>query len=384
MDTSSAVAARPILASSLLPPESEDDDRSTSSSEDEDGWRLAADIFGDEASEKPPAAIVMTGRVLGISSLILSIDPGKRTSNGKECVQEWVDELSLHLLISTITRNTTTNRPGAFIIQFEGCRPLSPVVLRGLIREKMPGLSIEEVEAILSTVNIFHASKFSQILSAVDQVSDLLFKIEQKEQEPSKERDLPTTKQTGDQNHTMQSANNQRGGGPIEPPILLLIEGMDVAIQETIHTSDTDAAGEQLCSLLRTLTLLCRTYESLFAVIIANSIPLRPQAPKAIQMPTEDLRSQVRAGRTPIETPLTTPYMLKDMDFPVESVFEAPDDRRLISGSPYLSSLQLSIFADEIDEGIDIHLAISSVDNERVVEVIKDRNGDNLGRWDVF
>lgn len=101
MNTHSAVAARPILASSLLPPGSEDDDRSTSSSEDEDGWRLASEIYGDEGSKKPAAAIVSAGRVLGISSLILSIDPGKKAPNGREYVQEWVDEVRIYLLAKT-------------------------------------------------------------------------------------------------------------------------------------------------------------------------------------------------------------------------------------------------------------------------------------------
>lgn len=97
MNTPSAEAAKPILASSLLPPESEDDDRSTSSSEDEDGWRLASEIYGDEGSKKPAAAIVSAGRVLGISSLILSIDPGEKAPNGREYVQEWVDEVRIYL-----------------------------------------------------------------------------------------------------------------------------------------------------------------------------------------------------------------------------------------------------------------------------------------------
>ena len=101
-------------------------------------------------------------------------------------------------------------------------------------------------------------------------------------------------------------------------------------------------------------------------------------------MAPDELRTQVRNGLTPAETALTTPYRLEDMSFPVESVFEPPDDRRLISGSPYPSGLPLFHFADELDEGIDVHLVVSSVDNERVVEIVKDREGNNLGRWDIF
>ncbi|EGD84566.1 hypothetical protein H112_08276 [Trichophyton rubrum D6] len=384
MNTHSAVAARPILASSLLPPGSEDDDRSTSSSEDEDGWRLASEIYGDEGSKKPAAAIVSAGRVLGISSLILSIDPGKKAPNGREYVQEWVDELSLHLLISTITRNTTANRPRAFIIQFRGCRPLSSSFLQGFIREKMPELSLEEIESILRDVNVFQAFEFGQIQGAVDQVSDLLFKIEQEQQRADKKPGVSTSARLDDRDSTTQSENRPRKRDPFEPPILLLIEGIDVAIQETIRSSDMDTAGDRLCSFLRTLTLLCRTYKSLLAVIIANSITLRPEIPKAIQMAPDELRTQVRNGLTPAETALTTPYRLEDMSFPVESVFEPPDDRRLISGSPYPSGLPLFHFADELDEGIDVHLVVSSVDNERVVEIVKDREGNNLGRWDIF
>lgn len=107
MNTPSAVAARPILASSLLPPESEDDDRSTSSSEDEDEWRLGPEIYGDEASKKPAAAIVSPGRILGISSLILSIDPGGKTPNGREYVQEWVDEVRNTSITKTQSRSLT-------------------------------------------------------------------------------------------------------------------------------------------------------------------------------------------------------------------------------------------------------------------------------------
>ncbi|EZF30598.1 hypothetical protein H109_06990 [Trichophyton interdigitale MR816] len=384
MNTPSAVAARPILASSLLPPESEDDDRSTSSSEDEDEWRLGPEIYGDEASKKPAAAIVSPGRILGISSLILSIDPGGKTPNGREYVQEWVDELSLHLLISTITRNPTANLPRAFIIQFKGCRPLSSSVLQGLIREKMTDLSLEAIKGILRNVNIFQALEFGQIQSAVDQVSDLLFKIEQGQSKAHNEPGVSASARPDDRDSTTQSENRPRKRDPFEPPILLLIEGMDVAIQETIRSSDTDTAGDRLCTFLRTLALLCGTYKSLLAVIIANSITLRPEIPKAIQMAPDELRTQVRNGLTPAETALTTPYRLEDMNFPVESVFEPPDDRRLISGSPYPYGLQLFPFADELDEGIDVHLVVSGVDNERVVEIVKDREGNNLGRWDVF
>ncbi|KAM5445259.1 hypothetical protein MaudCBS49596_007682 [Microsporum audouinii] len=385
MDTSSPTAARPILASSLLPPD--DDPASIASSLDEDEWRLKPDIYGDEASKKPAAAIASTGQVLGISSLIPNLDQGNQTSDNNGNVREWVDELSVHFLISLITRSPriTPDRPRAFVIQFSGRRPLPPTTLQGFIQAKLPDLSLKETEAIINSVSIFHASGFGQIVNAVDQVSDLLFKVEQIRQESKNENTLSPNISSSPGGQARMKSENARGKeDAAEPPILLLIEGMDLAVHEIIRTSDIDTAGAQLSSFLRTLTLLCQTYKSLLTVILINSIPLRPLPPMSLQLSPEELQAQLRAGTTPVETPWTSPYTVKDMEIPVESAFDALPDRQLITASPYPPNQRLSLLADAIGEGIDIHLVVSCVDNERIIEVVKDRVGDNLGRWDVF
>ncbi|KAK2867872.1 hypothetical protein FQN49_003388 [Arthroderma sp. PD_2] len=386
MDTSFLGAARPILASSLLPPDH--DVASTASSLDEDEWRLDPDIYGDDASGKPAAALVSAGQIMGISSLIPHIDYEGSVSGERGDVREWVDELSVHFLLSLIARTPSAarDRPRAFVIQCSGCRPLSTANLHGFIQAKMPAFSPEETETILSSVNIFHASEFGQILSAVDQVSDLLFKIEQHEETENEhiyDLEHDTTGSPAGKTK-LQLEINQGKEVDTQPPILLLIEGMDLALQEIIRVSDTDAAGAQLAAFLRTLTLLCQTYKSLLTVIIVNSIPLRPQPPMCLQLSPEELQAQLRAGTTLVETPLTSPYRIEDMETPVESAFDTVRDGRLITASPYPPNQALSLLADVFSEGIDIQLVVSNVENEWIVEVVKDRVGDNLGRWDVF
>ncbi|KAF3491729.1 uncharacterized protein GIQ15_01246 [Arthroderma uncinatum] len=315
-------AARPILASSLLPPDH--DAKITASSLDEDEWRLGPEIYGDDALEKPAAALVSAGHIMGISSLIPQLDYNGPMPGDGGGVREWVDE----------------------------------------------------------------ASEFGQILSAVDQVSDLLFKIEQQQHGTENKNNSSDVEQeisgSPASQTKVQLENDHEKEDGNEAPILLLIEGMDLALRETIRASDVDGAGAQLSAFLRTLTLLCQTYNALLTIIIVNSIPLRPQPPMSLQLSAEELHAQLRAGTTLVETPLTSPYRIEDMETPVESVFDTPPDPRLMKASPYPSNQHLSLLADVIGEGIDIHLVVSKVENERIIEVVKDRVGDNLGRWDVF
>lgn len=246
------------------------------------------------------------------------------------------------------------NSAKAFVIQFYDSQPLSSEYLSRTIKERYPTYTPKTVETILDNVKVLRASRFTDILQAVDQISDILFELQQKSEENT-----------------------------TDPPVLLLIEGIDQSLQEVIRASTSAAASSQMVPLLRTLTLLSRTYESFLTVMVVNSIPIRSSVPP----PNEEGWRNADENSTSAGPGDMAAY---DPNIPVQSIFSpSPSVGGLHSVQSHAGRFNARPpftfpLAQSLDLGFDVHLLVSKAQDNLVAEVAKDRVGGALGRWCVL
>ena len=267
----------------------------------------------------------------------------------------------------------------AFVIQFYDSRPLSSEYLYQTINQVYPNYTSETVETILNNVKVLRASRFTDILQAVDQISDMLFELQQ---QPKNNAALGSRDSI---NYSSQSKSHD-STSPSPPPVLLLVEGIDQALQDVIRASTSTAASSQMVPLLRNLTLLSRTYESFLTVMVVNSIPIRSRYTPPVN-PNEGSRNENPnfAGSADMTS------MPNDPNIPVHSIFspsppvagssslEPSHVARSSARSPFTFPL-----AQSLDLGFDVHLLVSKVQSNLVAEIAKDRVGGALGRWCVI
>ncbi|KAK2743670.1 hypothetical protein FQN57_004779 [Myotisia sp. PD_48] len=374
MEAAKPTPARAVLASALLSSESSapvDCQIDSGEGVDSKQWNLKEDL-------EDGISLVTGGKVVGISPI--ASHPSS-TEIGSCDTKYWTSKLSLHFLIKLVSkscRRIVSGRPNAFVIQFYDSNQLSSELLYRSIKQTFPDFSQSELENVLNSIKIFRAFEFGEMLRAVDQVSDMLFHLHQQNIE-----------ETSAENEVLPQS-----------PVLLLVEGIDKAAQEIIRTSTATAANSQLSLLLRTFTILSRTYHSHLVVLIVNSIPQSQSQGTTVPgaNPSPDTQ-QVRDHNSTDTHPSTPSMTVNDysgelglpqasavrplgLDMPVQSIFVSPrSTSRLYSRAPprYISPMTRTI-----DQGIDMHILISAVHNNVIVEVAKDRTGDNTGRWCIY
>lgn len=165
-----------------------------------------------------------------------------------------------------------------------------------------------------------------------------------------------------------ESPGEAESGERAGPRTLLLIAGLDTLTEDIIRASNPVKGAAALTAALRTLTQLSRVHGEDLAVMLVNTRGLGPATGLRFRFPfplggeagSGAERQQVSRG---------------DMDDEgVYSVFHAE------TSTPLLPSLLMRT----LDQGIDTHLLLSAVEADRVVEVIKDRVGEGVGKWCIW
>lgn len=204
-------------------------------------------------------------------------------------------------------------------------------------------LSRSEAITLLDTVHLLAVYDFPSAVQAISQVSDALHNL-----------------------HIQRKQHEQSSSGKDEP-ILLIIEGLDSLAEGIIRTSNPLRGSALLMPALRTLTHLSRTYSSFLAVLVVNTLGLGAHSNRTTS-----------SGDTNTVNP---------EDGGLHSIFfrSASTTSAASSGSGSRGgSLLPTLLSRTLDQGIDIHLLLSSVKGKAVVEVIKDRMGGGVGRWCVW
>ena len=200
-----------------------------------------------------------------------------------------------------------------------------------------------------SKVQLYQTFEFDDILDAVSRISDSLYNIQQ-------------------QKNSSSTAGDE--------PVLVVLEGIDRALEEIIRKSNPVAAQAELIPLLRTLTILSRTYASFVTIIVVNAIPL----PSTVHSPQQQGREY-----RPTQQTSTDGHQRPHRLIPVQSIFaQAPTpDPSTASPGPFQrpATSYASLLARSFDQGFDTHLLVSKVQERMIIEVAKDRLGENMGRW---
>ncbi|PLN78624.1 hypothetical protein BDW42DRAFT_140486 [Aspergillus taichungensis] len=214
--------------------------------------------------------------------------------------------------------------PSAFIIYPAHFDAFSPgKLLESLLSASQPPtLSRSEAISHLDSVQLIPVFDFSAASQALHQIADSL-------------------------SHQQQDQN-----------VTLIIAGLDSLTEGVIRASNAVRGAAVLTSVLRTLTQLSRTYSTYLSIMLVNTSGLGQLPPSHSQRPsTDDSHHHYTAD-----------------DGSIHSIFGA-------SGAPLFPNL----LAKTLDQGIDTHLLLSTVQGQdRVVEVIKDRVGDGAGKWCVW
>ncbi|OJJ51680.1 hypothetical protein ASPZODRAFT_448052 [Penicilliopsis zonata CBS 506.65] len=129
-------------------------------------------------------------------------------------------------------------------------------------------------------------------------------------------------------------------------PVLFIIAGLDTFTEATIRASNPVKGAALLQSTLRTLTRLSRVYAAFLSVMLVNTSGV---------------------GKSPGTGTPSDP----SSDH-IHSVFHT------------VGSLFPTLLMRTLDQGIDTHLLLSTVKGAQVVEVVKDRVGDGVGKWCIW
>jgi hypothetical protein len=245
-------------------------------------------------------------------------------------------KLPLHLLTTHLHRNPTptSSSPNTFLINPANFEPLAPKTLLAslLSPARSPALSRDEAIRRLDSVQLLPVFDFRSVVQAINEVSDTL--------------------------HTIQKERDQMTLGVADHPVLLIIAGLDTLAEGVVRASNPGRGAAVLAATLRTLTQLSRMHASFLAVMLVNTTGLGALSPGPGPGSGDQDQRETRQTRD---------------DSSIHSAFRQ-------SGSSLFPSLMLRT----LDQGIDTHLLLSTVRNTPVVEIIKDREGDGLGKWCVW
>ncbi|EEH44414.2 uncharacterized protein PADG_00703 [Paracoccidioides brasiliensis Pb18] len=352
-----SAAAQPILASALLSAalrNSHVHGLQHLESGEREPWDLIRDIE-EGVSLLPAQSILSCGRVIGISGL-QSMGARAPREGMDDDIRSWVDEVSQHILVTLLSKYTPgLSLPRAFLIQYFDSRPLTSQSIYPSIQQRLPDHSAEEIESILGNLQTHRVYDFDELLQAVSQVSDTLFEFNQLHR--------------GLENKETECSSTQ---------ILLLIEGIDQSLEETIRFSNPGAAQARLIPLLRTLTVLSRTYASFLSVILVNSISL-PYIPsidlarERVSTDGNDTNAWKRQHRQHSQQLDLQQQQQHHLNVPVHSIFAKIPERTNHHSKKIALSTYLSPLARSLDQGCDVHLLVSRVEGQMVIEVAKDR-----------
>ncbi|PWY84469.1 hypothetical protein BO94DRAFT_468350 [Aspergillus sclerotioniger CBS 115572] len=237
---------------------------------------------------------------------------------------EYIGQLPRHLLTTHLHQSHSTNtQTKTYIIHPINFTAFAPKrLLASLLNTShQPTLSRDEAISCLDSVEIFPVYDFQAVAGAIDMISDSI--------------DTTTPSQIS--------------------PILIIIAGLDTLAEGIIRASNAVRGAAMLTSVLRTLTQLTRAHASNLSVMLVNTSGLGT------------MTSQTTAPRR----------------YP-GSLTQIAQGDGIYSAFRGETSLFPSLLMRMLDQGVDMHLLLSSVGQVPVVEVIKDRVGGHVGRWCVW
>ena len=126
-------------------------------------------------------------------------------------------------------------------------------------------------------------------------------------------------------------------------PVVLFIAGLDTLVEGVIRASNPIKGTAVLNAVLRILTQMSRVHASFLSTMLVN---------------TSGLGTGIETGNA------------------------QPDYQG--GGEQRLSLLLPSLLLKTLDQGIDTHFLVSRVRDGKIIEVIKDRVGDGLGKRCVW
>ncbi|KAA8646311.1 uncharacterized protein ATNIH1004_007738 [Aspergillus tanneri] len=331
--------AVPVLAHSLLPqsPSAHRDKSQT--------WNLRDDL---DVGFQSPNRTFRSGIVIGISTL--------RSKDNNNDDDEYVGRLPRSLLAGYLHKYPPSSPfPRAFIIHPATYDNFSPRKLLSslLAQSHLPPLDREEAISRLDSVQLFPVFDIAAAAQALSEVSDALHRHrEEQRQKPHHHQD-----QDQDHEHPTISSNNP------DTPALLIVVGLDGLAEGTVRASNTVRGAAVLTTTLHSLTRLSRIHDSFLSVMLVNTSGL---------------------GSSSLYTnpPNKFQHRRVQRDGGAYSSVREDGIHSVFCGSE--SSLPLSLLMRTLDQGIDMHLLLSTVKTSTVVEVIKDRVGDGVGRWCIW
>lgn len=264
------------------------------------------------------------------------------------CFLGFVGLLHLQLARYLVTTQLHQDPPfpskqaNAFIIHPPNFGPFAPeTLLESLLSStRQPTLSREEAIQRLDSVQLLPVFDFPSAAQAISSVSDMLHGI-QRERNQALDHDVVTS--------------------PTDHPVLFIIAGLDSLAEGVIRASNPVKGTAMLTAVLRTLTRLTRTHASFLSVVLINTSPLGAVV-----------------GSSNLQRDSQQPVAQSEGDFQsrdegIQSIFHGAG-----------RSLFPNLLMRTLDQGIDTHLLLSTVQRAQIVEVIKDRVGDGTGKWCVW
>ncbi|KAL4866148.1 hypothetical protein BDV12DRAFT_187659 [Aspergillus spectabilis] len=297
-------------------------------------WNLKLDI--EQGLHSPSSNVFSPGTVLGFSSLRGRVPDG----NDDEFVGElprclltkWLRDTPSPLPVQLSPRSTPRGAGKAFIIYPPNTTIFSPETLLASLLSHPPTLSRKEAIAYLDSVQLFPVFDFAAAVQAINEIGDSL--------------NVET---------------------PVPSPTLLIITGLDTLTESVIRASNAVRGTAVLGSVLRSLTRLSRMHCSFLSVFLVNTSGVGPWFRECAH---DQAQAQAQGQR---DTEISSNIARKDGGSEIQSMFNVTD-------SPLFPTLLMRT----LDQGIDTHLLISRTRGVPVIEVIKDRVGDGVGKWCVW
>ncbi|KAL4978182.1 hypothetical protein BDW66DRAFT_158277 [Aspergillus desertorum] len=347
--------ANPILASSLLRTESgfsaelqrPDTDLSHSNK-----WDLRLDIergllSSTSASSWNEHDILRPGRVIGFSRL------RDRSPDGNE--DEFVGEVH-----QTNPQPKTGTR--AYIIHPQHNTVFSPAkLLSSLLSKSAPTSSTSPLSrnaaiTVLDAVQLFPVFDFAGAVDAISEIEARLHKTWEDHQQNLNQNE----------NQSRNENKNQQ--------TVVVIASLDTLTEAVIRSSNAVRGTAVLTSALRTITQLSRMHHDYLSVLLVNTSGVGPSS-------SMHQRLNQNHNQSPTQREYETQSGRAERNG-IQSMF--------YGHAPLFPSLLMKT----LDQGVDTHLLVllsnlSMNEHGRsvavpVIEVIKDRVGDGLGRWCIW
>ncbi|KAE8141117.1 hypothetical protein BDV38DRAFT_279563 [Aspergillus pseudotamarii] len=295
-------------------------------------WDLKDDIRN--AFKSPAHSVFRKGTVIGFSNLR---DQAKENDD-----IEILGQVSRSILAAQLCKTSAPSSfsAKAYIIHPANLDIFSPQrLLESLLSaSQQPPLSRNEAVSRLDHVQLFPVFDMAAAAQSIGEVSGALHRY--KEEQESR------------QNHQAESTGNS------DCSIFLLIAGLDTLTEGVVRASSIVRGTAILSNILRTLTQLSRMHSPYLSVMLINTSGLGTMTSNMHVAP-----GQMQQRRNPGYKPQTS------LEDGLQSIFHASE--RLFP----------SLLMRTLEQGIDAHLLLSTVKSAHVVEVIKDRVGNGVGRW---